>query len=94
MAIIVLRKRIATLRKDVLGKIDGTESGARLDQVHRDDEIEAARVRYCSMIIYDIAEHSFFGYAPVYMVAPGMRYAKEDKVLSSASFDVTGMELA
>ncbi|MDD1743051.1 MAG: hypothetical protein LUO85_00325 [Methanomassiliicoccales archaeon] len=93
MAINLLRKRIATLKKDVLEHIDGADP-AGLDQVHRDEEIEAARVRYCSMVIYDIAEHSFFGYAPVYMVAPGMRYAKEDKVLSSASFDVAGMGLA
>ena len=84
MAINMLNKRIQTLRKDVLGKIDAESSP---DQVHRDVEIEAARVKYCSIVLYDITEHSFFGYAPVYMVAPGIRYAKDDKVLNSVSHE-------
>ncbi len=94
MAINVLRKRIATLKNDILLKIEGEASVAGLDQEHHDEVIETARIKYCCLIIYDIAEHSFFGYAPVYMVAPGMRYAKEDKVLTSASFDVAGIDLA
>jgi hypothetical protein len=94
MAINMLRKRIATLKNDVLGKMDDDTSEGGVGQAHKDEVIEEARVKYCSMIIYDIAEHSFFGYAPVFMVAPGMRYAKEDKVLSSASFDAAGIELA
>jgi hypothetical protein len=94
MAINMLRKRITTLKKDVLGKLDDESDEIGVGNAPKDEVIEAARVRYCSMIIYDITEHSFFGYAPVYMVAPGMRYAKEDKVLTSASFDAAGIDLA
>jgi hypothetical protein len=94
MAINMLSKRIETLRKEILGKIDEETFEAGPNPVHRDLEIEAARVKYCSIILYDITEHSFFGYAPVYMVAPGIRYAKDDRVLNSVSFDIAGAGLA
>ena len=90
MAINMLNKRIETLRKDILGKID---EGTSPDK-HRDVEIETARVKYCSIVLYDITEHSFFGYAPVYMVAPGIRYAKDDKVLNSVSRDMASAGMA
>lgn len=88
MALNVLRDRERVLKKDIMDPLMVCVSAEDLDFSARDAQLEEIRTRYCTLVIYDITEHSFYGYAPVYLVAPNLRYAVDDKVIACAAGQV------
>jgi hypothetical protein len=88
MALNVLKARIEELKNDVLEPLnrnindDGIQS---LDTFIPD--LGTLKSKYCGLVIYDIAEQSFFGYGSVFLVAPRLRYALNDAVLACANLE-------
>ena len=88
MALNLLRDRQRVLKKDIMDPLLICVSAEDLDFSARDAQLEEIRTRYCTLVIYDITEHSFYGYAPVYLVAPNLRYAVDDKVIACVAGQV------
>jgi hypothetical protein len=85
MALSILNGRIEEMKREVLEPLkqcmndDRKQSG---DEYISD--LGAIKSKYCGLAIYDIAEQNFFGYGPIFLVAPRFRYALDDAVLAYA----------
>jgi hypothetical protein len=85
MALSILNGRIEEMKREVLEPLkqcmndDRKPSG---DEYISD--LGAIKSKYCGLAIYDIAEQNFFGYGPIFLVAPRFRYALDDAVLAYA----------
>jgi hypothetical protein len=83
MAIGLLYRRIEKLREEVLAPLDAwTERGKDLDEEGYDTELPRIKKRYYSIAIYDIIEQDIFGFSPIYLVGPRLRYVLNDRVLA------------
>jgi hypothetical protein len=80
MAINLIKNRIRDLNKEVLGRLAILETAP-------DDEGVAVSLRYLrkkyySIVIYDIVQQDIFGYSPVYLVGPRLRYVLDESVIA------------
>lgn len=83
MATGLLHRRIEKLREEVLAPLDAwTERGKDFDEEGYDTELPRIKKRYYSMAIYDIIEQDIFGFSPIYLVGPRLRYVLNDRVLA------------
>jgi hypothetical protein len=84
MARKLLAARIANIREDALAPMDRIIAEAKAAKKDRVDEaaLEEAKTAYFSVVIYDIFEHNFFGYNPVYVVGPRMSYLLNEDALA------------
>ena len=83
MAAGLLRMRIKQLREEVLGTLDAwSEKKMIFDKEESDAELRKIKKKYYSVVIYDIIKQDIFGYAPIYLVGPRLRYVLSDKVLA------------
>jgi hypothetical protein len=80
MAINLFKNRINDLEKQVLVKL------AVLEMAPNDPNITASlrylKKKYYSIVIYDIIQQDIFGYSPIYLVGPRLRYVLDEGVLS------------
>ncbi|HEY3421155.1 MAG TPA: hypothetical protein VGK23_11445 [Methanomassiliicoccales archaeon] len=79
MAVNLLNTRLEDLHTDVLDKLDVLEDmpenedkGARLKDLKK---------KYYSIAIYDVIRQDLFGYSPVYLVGPRLRYVLDEGVI-------------
>jgi hypothetical protein len=83
MAAGLLRTRIEKLREEVLGPLDAwSEKKKELDKEESDKELRTIKKKYYSVVIYDIIKQDIFGYWPIYLVGPRLRYVLSDKALA------------
>ncbi len=83
MAAGLLRTRIEKLREEVLGPLDAwSEKKKELDKEESDKELRTIKRKYYSVVIYDIIKQDIFGYWPIYLVGPRLRYVLSDKALA------------
>jgi hypothetical protein len=79
MAVNLLKTRLENLNNDVLRKLD------LLDMMPGDDEklvsLRYLKKKYYSIAIYDVIRQDLFGYSPVYMVGPRLRYVLDESVI-------------
>jgi hypothetical protein len=80
MAINMFKNRINDLEQQVLVKL------AMLETVPNEPSIVASlrylKKKYYSIVIYDIIQQDIFGYSPIYLVGPRLRYVLDEGVLS------------
>ena len=79
MAINLLKNRINDLEQQVLVKL------AVLETAPNDAGIIASlkylKKKYYSIVIYDVIQQDIFGYSPIYLVGPRLRYVLDEDVL-------------
>jgi hypothetical protein len=84
MAIRLLSDRIRRIEQGTLDPLDAAIARARSSgaaSVER-NVLEDAKTNFYSIVIYDIIEHNFFGYSPVYVVGPRIGYLLDEDVLA------------
>lgn len=83
IAIDLLTTRIERLRKDVLEPVDDwclqAEDPGRS---HYCIDMNAVKGLYYSIVIYSIVEQNFFGIAPIYLIAPRIKFIHDEKILA------------
>lgn len=79
MAVNLLKARIGDLSTEVLGKLDTLE----LMPVSEEKEtvLRGLKKKYYSVAIYDVIRQDLFGYSPVYLVGPRLRYVLDEGVI-------------
>lgn len=80
MAINLLKKRMARIEKEVLSKLALLEMAP--DEAGMVASLRYLRKRYYSIVIYDVIEQDIFGYSPIYVVGPRLRYVLDEDVIS------------
>jgi hypothetical protein len=80
MAVNLLKTRIADLNKQVLKKLEVLV--AMPESVEKGMRLKELKKKYYSIAIYDIIQQDIFGYSPVYMVGPRLRYVLDEDVIS------------
>lgn len=80
MAVNLLKTRIDDLNNEVLFKLDGLESAPESEETRA--TLKDLKRKYYSIAIYDIIRQDIFGYSPVYLVGPRLRYVLDEGVIS------------
>jgi hypothetical protein len=80
MAVNLLKNRLVDLNKEVLIKLDALEPAP--EGKDKDAALLELKRKYYSIAIYDIIEQDIFGYSPIYMVGPRLRYVLDDRVIA------------
>jgi hypothetical protein len=80
MAINLLKKRIGRIEKEVLSNLALLEMAP--DEVGMVASLKYLKKRYYSIVIYDVIEQDIFGYSPIYIVGPRLRYVLDEDVIS------------
>ena len=80
MAINLLKVRIRDLNKDILGRLAVLEIAPDEEGIMA--SLRYLRKKYYSIVIYDIIQQDIFGYSPVYLVGPRLRYVLDEDVIS------------
>jgi len=80
MAITILSSKVGKLnemltRTETLNTLEGIGPG-------REERFQAIRSEYYVMMVYDVIRLDFFGRAPVYLVAPRLKYILDDNVIA------------
>ncbi len=80
----LLNDRIRKIRVDALAPVDEVISQAREvgSDTIRCDILDRAETSFYSIVIYDLFEHNFFGYWPVYIVGPNVSIVLDENALS------------
>jgi hypothetical protein len=79
MATNLLKTRLEDLNTEVLGKLYVLE--AAMDGPNKDAELKSLKRKYYSIVIYDIFRQDIFGYSPIYLVGPRLRYVLDEGVI-------------
>ncbi len=79
MAVNLLRTRVENLKADVLDRLDQLEASPV--SVDRDAGLKALKKKYYSIAIYDVIRQDLFGYSPIYLVGPRLRYVLDEGVI-------------
>jgi hypothetical protein len=79
MAVNLLKTRLNDLNMEVLGKLDGLE--AMPEDEGTLAQLKGLKKKYYSIAIYDVIRQDLFGYSPVYMVGPRLRYVLDEGVI-------------
>jgi hypothetical protein len=84
MARKLLASRIETIREDALAPLDKIIADAKTAGKGQVDEaaFDDVKTAFYSVVIYDIFEHNFFGYNPVYVVGPRFAYLLNEDALA------------
>jgi MFS family permease len=84
MARKLLAERIGGIKEGAVDPLDKVIAEARA--AHRATVegavLESAKTSFYSIVIYDIFEHNFFGYNPVYVVGPRVSYLLDEEALA------------
>jgi hypothetical protein len=80
MAVNLLKKRKARIEKEVLSNLALLEMAP--NEVGVVASLKYLKKRYYSIVIYDLIEHDIFGYSPIYIVGPRLRYVLDEDVIS------------
>jgi len=83
MARALLEVRLETLRKEVLEPLSAIlEQGKYADKETFDKaEFERIKTTFFNVVIYGVFELNFFGFSPVYVVGPNVKFLIDDRVL-------------
>ncbi len=83
MAKTLLQKRLQILRKDVLEPLTAMiqQPVYAREQIYNKEEFERIKINFGNVVIYGIFELNLFGYSPVYIVGPNVKYIIDDRVL-------------
>jgi hypothetical protein len=83
MAKTLIEKRLLILRKDVLDPlISLLEQGELKGKENYDkEEFERIKANFFNVVIYAVYELNFFGFAPIYIVGPNVKYIIDERVL-------------
>jgi len=79
MAVNLLKARIDDLNTEVLGKLDTVEMIPENEE--KETMLRGLRKKYYSVAIYDVIRQDLFGYSPVYLVGPRLRYVLDENVI-------------
>jgi hypothetical protein len=79
MAVNLLKTRLNDLNMEVLGKLDGLEATQEDEDTLA--QLKGLKKKYYSIAIYDVIRQDLFGYSPVYMVGPRLRYVLDEGVI-------------
>jgi len=84
MANRLLTNRIDMIKEGTLRPLDGALSTASASKSPSIEQkvFEDAKTNFYSIVIYDIFEHNFFGYSPVYVVGPRISYVLNEDALA------------
>jgi Ca2+/Na+ antiporter len=80
MAVNLLKSRVSDLNQEVLQKLDVLSAAP--ESPDRESRLKDLKKKYYSIAIYDIIRQDIFGYSPIYLVGPRLRYVLDDTVLS------------
>ncbi len=83
MARVMLKERLDTLKNDVLQPLEVMIARVRdraLDEKDNDRMDELKRL-FFSIATYDVFELNFYGYSPIYVVGPKVKYILDPKVI-------------
>ncbi len=83
MARTLLEKRLEILRMDVLDPLMTLlEQGKYADKESYDkEEFERIKINFFNVVIYAVFELNLFGYSPIYIVGPNVKYLIDERVL-------------
>lgn len=83
MARALLEMRLETLRKDVLVPLTSLlDQGKFSDkEIYDKQEFERIKTNFFNVVIYAVFELNFFGYSPIYIVGPNVKYLMDERVL-------------
>ncbi|MEI6796371.1 MAG: hypothetical protein WCK39_05865, partial [Methanomassiliicoccales archaeon] len=84
MARKLLTERISSIKEGTVDPLDIAiaEAKAAHHTAMEGAILEKAKTDFYSIVIYDIFEHNFFGYNPVYVVGPRISYLLDEEVLA------------
>ena len=80
MAINLFKNRINELDQQVLKKLAVLETAP--NDANTVASLKYLKKKYYSIVIYDIIQQDLFGYSPIYLVGPRLRYVLDEAVLS------------
>jgi hypothetical protein len=80
MAVNLLKTRVDDLNHLVLEKLDAL--AAVPESQKKELMLKDLKKKYYSIAIYDVIQQDIFGYSPVYLVGPRLRYVLDDTVIS------------
>jgi hypothetical protein len=83
MARTLIENRLEILRKDVLDPLTILlDQGKYADKEGYDkEEFERIRINFFNVVIYAVYELNLFGYSPIYIVGPNVKYLIDERVL-------------
>jgi len=83
MASTLLEKRLQILRKDVLEPLSSLlEQGKYAEkESYNKEEFERIKANFFNVVIYAVFELNLFGYSPIYIVGPNVKYLIDERVL-------------
>jgi hypothetical protein len=79
MAVNLLKSRIDDLNTEVLRKLDILEMTPESGE--KETVLKSLKKKYYSIAIYDVIRQDLFGYSPVYLVGPRLRYVLDEGVI-------------
>jgi hypothetical protein len=79
MAVNLLKTRLEDLNSEVLLKLDRLELTP--EDAEWKEKLKGLKKKYYSIAIYDIIRQDLFGYSPIYMVGPRLRYVLDEGVI-------------
>ena len=80
MAINLIETRVFDLNEEVLVKLDALVAAPENEETTA--KLKDLKRKYYSIAIYDIIEQDIFGYSPVYLVGPRLRYVLDENVIA------------
>lgn len=83
MARALLEIRLESLRKDVLAPLAPMLEQAKYADESSFDRKELERIKsaFFNIVLYEVFELNLFGYSPVYVVGPNVKYLMDERVL-------------
>jgi len=79
MAVNLLKTRVSDLNKEVLEELNALEMAP--ESVEKEAGLKSLKKKYYSIVIYDVIQQDIFGYSPVYLVGPRLRYVLDESVI-------------
>jgi hypothetical protein len=77
----LVSKRLETLRGEVLDPLTTLLGQGKGEDGFDRQEFERIRAHFFNSVVYDVHELNFFGYSPVYVVAPNFKYLIDERVV-------------
>lgn len=83
MAKTLLKKRLTILKKDVLEPLTALLDQAKQtgDESYNVEEFERIKINFFNVVVYAVFELNLFGYSPVYIVGPNVKYLMDERVI-------------
>lgn len=83
MAKTLLKRRLNILKKDVLEPLTALLDHAKQtgEESFDVDEFERIKINFFNVVVYAVFELNLFGYSPVYIVGPNVKYLIDERVL-------------